>query len=52
MRIQMPLQDELRVCEDSLAVAHEDLPEDLEDEIAALCAGLPAPIPFVPYRAR
>lgn len=52
MRIHMPLQNELRICEDSLAVAQEDLPEDLEDEIEALLAGLPAPIPFVPYSTR
>ena len=51
MRLQLPLKEELLLCEDSFAVAQEDLPDDLEDEIESLLSGLPTPIPFVPYRA-
>lgn len=52
MRIQLPLMRELQLCDRASAEAYEELPEDIEAEIEALLAGLPAPIPFVPYRTR
>ena len=49
MRIQLPLHRELSICSRASAVAHEELPEDIELEIERLCAELPAPMGYLPY---